>query len=439
MISTRGPNRRVVVTGLGVISPLGNRPDAFWSSIMEGTSGVRRLRSLPTDGLPVVFGGESIDFTGDAADFGVTDKQAARAIKKSLKVMCREVMMGVAAAQLALIDADLSAERRDPDRTGVVYASDYIQTSPFDLVDAIRACLGADGVLQLKQWSANGIGKIDPLWLLKYLPNMPASHIAILNDLRGPSNSLTVREAGANLAVAEAYWSIARGNTDAMIAGATGSRIHPLCSTRAALREPLARGDDPAVLCRPFDRGRSGMVLGEGAGALVLEERERAIRRGAVIWGEITGYGSSAVLGLDHPDHGRRAMRNALAGALASSEHAASDIGHVHAHGLGTIESDIAEARAIADLFGPNTVPVIACKSYFGNLGAAGGMVELIASLLAMRNGRSIPVRNYRDPDPECPVAVVIDADTAPGDRFINLSVSPQGQASAILIDRASA
>src|SRR5262249_45597303 len=147
---------------------------------------------------------------------------------------------------------------------------------------------------------ADGLKKVDPLWLLKYLPNMPASHIAIYNDLRGPSNSLIHREASANLSLAEAYCTIQRGSAETIVTGATGTRIHPIRTVHVNLQEQVANnGMEPARLSRPFDKLRSGMVLGEGAAALVLEELELAQSRGVKIYGEIIGYGSSSVISRD--------------------------------------------------------------------------------------------------------------------------------------------
>ncbi len=436
MVSTGSAQRRVVITGMGLISPLGNNPAALWSAIEEGRSGIGPLRSIAGEALPVRFGGEAWDFGGDAEDFGTLDKQTTRTIKKALKVMCREIVMGVAAAQLALADSQLAADQRDPDRTGVVYASDYIMTTPGELAAGIQACVDEQGEFQFARWATDGLTKVDPLWLLKFLPNMPASHIAILNDLRGPNNSVTVREAGANLAIAEAYCTIERGHADVMLAGATGTRIHPVRTVHVALQETLAQGDDPHTLSRPFDRRRTGMVLGEGAGALVLEELSHAQRRGAKIWGEITGYGSSTVFHLNGADGRSQALSNSLSDALRTAGRTPDRLGHVHAHGLSTVDADIAEAQAIAEVLGPARVPVTSGKSYFGNLGAGSGLVEVITSVLALAHQQPIPLLNFEEADAACPVEVMTRETAGPGDSFVNLNVSPQGQASAVLVEQ---
>jgi 3-oxoacyl-[acyl-carrier-protein] synthase II len=279
--------------------------------------------------------------------------------------------------------------------------------------------------------------KMSPLWLLKYLPNMPASHVAIYNDLRGPNNSLTLREAVPNVAVGEAYQAIARDRADVMIAGATGTRLHPMKMIHVVQNEELASGNGPPeTACRPFDRDRTGMVLGEGAGAVILEERSRAERRGATIFGEVLGTASSASVGPNLVARRGEAIATALASVLRTTGLAPEALGHVQAHGLGTRTCDSEEAQAIDRVLGAraNAIPVTAAKSFFGNLGAGSGMVELIAGVLAMKHGQLFPVLNYKTPDPECPVSVVTGSDTGPGNSFVNLSVTPQGQASASVV-----
>ena len=432
-------SRRVVITGLGLVSPLGNSVESFWNALVSGRSGVTYLQDLPADALPMAWGAEALDFTGKIDDFGILQKDQKRLIRKGIKVMCREIQMGVAAAQKALAAAGLKPGDYDPERTGVVFGSDYILTTPQEFIDGVRSCLGDERQFEFDKWASQGLPKVTPLWLLKYLPNMPASHIAIYNDLRGPSNSLTMREASGNLAIGEAHQLIARGSADTILAGATGTRVHPLRTVHVVLQEELAtEGDDPSRVCRPFDRDRSGMVLGEGAGAIVLESLETAQRRGARILAEIVGGGSSAVMDGRGIANCQVATRNVLRQSLHSAQLTPDDVGHVHAHGLSTRRNDAAEAQAIDSVFGQRRrpVPVVAAKSFMGNPGAAGGVIELIASVLSMEHGRLFPVLNYETPDPECPVHVVRTEDTSPGDAFINVNITPQGQASAVVVSR---
>jgi 3-oxoacyl-[acyl-carrier-protein] synthase II len=221
-----------------------------------------------------------------------------------------------------------------------------------------------------------------------------------------------------------------------MLAGATGTRVHPMKMVHALTQEEVAgNGVDAASASRPFDLNRSGMVLGEGAGTIVLEELETARARGARIYAEVVGTASSSVASKEGISHRETALANVMAGSLRDAGCKPADVGHVHAHGLSTRSCDEDEARAIRRVFenGSGKVPITAAKSYFGNLGAASGLVELIASVLALKHGRLFPVLNYDTPDPRCPLHVVAQ-EAAPGASFLNVNVTPQGQASAVLV-----
>ena len=426
--------RRVVITGVGVVSPLGLEPEVMLSRLRSGESGIGAFSRIPHGVLRIDHGAEANDFTGDIEDYGPLDKMLKRTIRKGTKVMCREIEMGVAVAQRALADSGLTEESRDRDRTGVIFGCDYIMSLPEEFTAGIAKCLDEEGQFQISEWGQTGKPEVNPLWLLKYLPNMPASHVAIYNDLRGPNNSITLREAAAGAATAEAFSTIQRGHADALIVGATGSRIHPLRTLHAYLQEQLAGpSEDPTTMSRPFDQTRDGSVLGEGAGAMVLESYEHATKRGAKILGEVVGYGSSAVGGSNHSDYQKCAIANALRSALGNAD--PSTIGHLHAHGLGTKEGDQQEAAAIAEVFGDiaQQPPVTTAKGHFGNLGAGSGMVEMIASVLSL-GGELFPIRNLTQLDSDCPIHACQGAGVSAGDSFINVNITPQGQATAIRI-----
>ena len=428
--------RRIVITGVGLIGPLGNSSQSLWDALIHGKSGVAHLSRVPTNFLSTKIGGEARGFTGDISEFGELEKGTKRSIKKGLKLMCREIQMGVAASQLAIADAQLDLPNLDPNRIGTMFGSDYIMTMPEEYLSGIRTCIGDDGKFDFSVWAEKGIPEVEPLWLLKYLPNMPASHVAIYNDLRGPSNSLTVREASSNLSVSEAFTTLNRGIADIMIAGSTGSKIHPLRTVHVALQEPLAVGDeDPASACRPFDVDRKGAIIGEGAGVVVLEELNHATQRGATILGEVVGYASgSACDAHGHADY-ETVVTHTLKNCLKSGDLTPDQLGHVHAHGLSTTDCDLGEAKAISNVMGDVKVPVVAAKSHMGNLGAGSGMVELIASLLAFQHDQLFPILNLDQLDPACPIHPVVEV-SKPGDSFININVTPQGQASAIAVRR---
>ena len=437
MISARQSTRRVVITGMGVICPLGNTKEALWDALDNGRSGVGPLTSVPTDHLPMSFAAEARYFQGRIEDFGPLEGDQKKAIRKGLKTICREAQMGIAAAQLALADAGLALGKYDPERTGVVFGSDYMITAPEEFTAPVRHCLGEDDQFEFKRWAKQGLPQMSPLWLLKYLPNMPASHLAIYNDLRGPNNSLTLREASSNLAIGEAYRTIQRGSADTILAGATGTWVHPVKAMHAILQQEVAAdGCSPEKACRPFDLHRTGMVLGEGAGTFVLEELGIARARRATIYGEVVGSASCQVADRNFVARRDVALANVMRAALRDAHATIDDVGHIHAHGLGTRGSDSAEAQAICQVLGDRTprTPVVAAKSYFGNLGAGSGVVEAMASTLALQHGRLFPVLNYETADPECPIAVVTSHRAKPGRSFLNLSVTAQGQASCVMI-----
>jgi 3-oxoacyl-[acyl-carrier-protein] synthase II len=424
---------------MGVVSPLGNTKDVLWKALAERRSGVEPLPGAPAKGLPVRFGGEARQFTGEIDDFGPLDKEPKKAIRKGLKVMCRECQMGVAAAQGALIDARVKPGSLDPDRTGISFGADYMLSVPEEFTAGIVQCLDEHGQFQFSRWGGEGMTKMSPLWLLKYLPNMPASHLAIYNDFRGPNNSLTMREAAANAAAGEALQIILRGSADTMLVGATGTRLHLMKMVHTVQQEEVFLGDgDPAAASRPFDRDRQGMVLGEGAGAILLEDLGHAQARGATIYGELLSAATSSVAGPRLVAQRGRAMQNVLQAVLQSAGASVDDVGHLHAHGLSTHTGDVEEAGAIGEVFAARRtpLPVTAAKSYFGNLGAGSGMVELIASLLAIKHDHLFPILNYTTIDPQCPVSAVRNGDGRPGASFINLNVTPQGQASAVMVRR---
>ncbi|MCE9607757.1 MAG: beta-ketoacyl-[acyl-carrier-protein] synthase family protein [Planctomycetia bacterium] len=442
-MSSPSPTRRVAITGLGLISPLGNSHQALWEGLSSGRSGISPLENGQGAALAAPFAGVCRDFHGDIDDFGNVEGDKKKAIRKGLKVMCRECQMGVAAAERALQDASLSLTGRDPERCGVVFGTDYMLSEPEEFGSGILACTDEERKFQFEKWAQQGMTKMTPLWLLKYLPNMPASHIAIYNDLRGPNNSLTLREAAGNLAVGEALRVIQRGHADVMVAGATGTRIHTMKAVHASLQEELAPGTgphgviEPAKACRPFDADRTGAVLAEGSGVVILEELEHARARGATIYAELSGAGSSTAADKNRVALRDLALANAIRATLRDAGATPFAVGHIQAHGLGTHGSDEAEARAIRDVFsgaGVN-VPVTAAKSYFGNLGAGSGMVELIAGVLSLYHDLLFPTLNYDKPDANCELNIVREA-KSPGNSFLNLSVTPQGQASSVFVKR---
>ncbi len=430
--------RQVVITGVGIVCPLGIGFDTFAVNLLSGKSGVGQLECTPFSGAPHNVGAEIKDFNETTAK-----NQYLKAQRKSIKVMCREIQFGVASASLAIENSKLDLDNINHERFGVGFGANLMFSPPQVLKDAAWTCVSTDDPsfsFQYEDWGGKGLRSLEPLWLLRYLPNMPACHIGIYADARGPSNSITLNEASGNLAVSEAYHVIQRDLADVMIAGTTGTKIHAVKSMHAALWDILAEhgNDPPATWSRPFDKSRTGEVIAEGACSLILEEEEHAKKRGAVILGRILGAGSSCAFDRNGHVCVTRALVNAMKAALRDSGLTPDQIGHINAHGLGTPQMDKDEADAIHEVFGSlaEKTPVTALKSSLGNSGASCGTIEIAGSLAGMKEGVVPPTLNYRVPDPECRLNIVSDKPRAVSSRiFLNVNVTSMGQASALVVD----
>ncbi len=410
---------------MGLISPIGASPAAFWQSLCEGRSGVKPIKTFDASGLPVRIAGEIPDF--DARDY-VEKKD-----RKSLKMMARTIQLAVAGAQKALEDGQVDKSKLDKTRFGVEFGAGLIASELPELLDAARVSANCQpGVVDLEKWGAQGIPIIQPMWMLKYLPNMLASHVSILHDAQGPNNSITESDAASLLALGEAYRILLRDGADFFLVGGAESKINPLSMVRQCLFEPLSRrNEEPDRACRPFDRGRDGLVIGEGAAVYVLEDLEHARRRGARIDAEIVGFGAA----FDRRQDGcgiARAVRAALADAGIGPE----DVDHVNAHGLATREADAVEARGLAAVFG-DRVPVVAYKGSFGNLGAGGGALEMAGSVLGLREGVLPPTCNFEQADPDCPVRVLAGTPrTVSRPHAVKVGFTQMGQCAALVLRR---
>jgi len=415
--------RDVVITGIGVVSPIGIGREAFWNGLVEGHSGVGPLTSFDTSEMPVRFGGQIRDF----------DPKLYVRPRKSLKVMSREIQLGFTAADLALIDAGLPEAGVAPERFGVIFGADMIYTDLADVEGPFRTCR-ADGRFHFDRWAEAAAADLYPLWLLKHLPNMIASHVAIAHDARGPNNTIVLGDVSSLLAIAEAASIIARGAADVMIAGGAGCRLHPLALLARGETLLSHRHEGCEQACRPFDRDRDGMVNGEGAGAFVLESAEHARRRQASPWARI-----AATVCRHEPRRTRtaplegRSLAAAIRGALAVTGVTPADLSHVNANGLATPTEDRLEAEAISKTLG--RVPVTAPKGSFGHLGAGSGAVELAASILGLEHGLIPPTCNHESTAADCPVDVVHGQPRPAGPgAILKVNVARTGQAAATVV-----
>ena len=390
---------RIVITGVGVVSPVGIGKTAFWENLSAGKSGIDFLRAFPNMDLPSKLAAEVKDF----------DPLKYIRQKKMLKVMSRDIQLGVASANLAMDDCGLERGDVDPERLGVEFGAGRISITPSELVEAAALC-AEENIFEFTRWGEDSMGEICPLWLLKHLPNMPACHVAIEHDARGPNNTITSRDSSALLALDEAVGVITRGAADVMLVGACSSNIHPVDIARLTLFDSLSRRtDDPSRACRPFDMDRDGCIVGEGAASFVVERYEHAVARGANIYAEVLGVAAGCDgRGINNGAGGTGIVR-AVQSALRKARIDPAEIGHINAHGKSTQRDDCVEARAYHRALGAaaERIPVTGLKCYVGNFDAGSGAVELAGSILALRQGLVPMTLNYETPDPNCRLNVI--------------------------------
>jgi len=419
---------RTVVTGIGVVSPVGIGKTEFWNNLLKGKTGIGLLRAFSSENLPSKLAAEIPDFQ--------PEKYIRE--KKFIKVMSRDIQLGVSAASLATKDARIANGNIAPERLGVVFGAGRMSTTPQELVQAVNHNTQGRGDFEFTRWGEDSMGQIAPLWLIRQLPNMPACHISIEHNAQGPNNTITSRDSSALLALDEAIRVIQRGAADCMIVGATGSNIHPLDITKLSLFEGLSqRDDDPSRACRPFDYNRDGTIVGEGAAAFVIESYEHAVKRGAEIYAEVLGVGA----GCDGKGYsngaGGTGLVRAIDAAFRRSNIQPTELGHINAHGKSTKRDDWVEAKAIRRSFGNSVdrVPVTALKSYFGHCDAGSGAVELAGSLMAMHTGELPMTLNYETPDPDCRLNVVHDGPLKlPTRTALTLNRTAMGQSAAAIL-----
>jgi 3-oxoacyl-[acyl-carrier-protein] synthase II len=404
----------VVITGMGIVSPIGIGRQAFWDALCRGQSGIAPIQSFDAAELPVCIAGEVRDF----------EPKRHVAQRKQLKVMSRDAQLGVAAAALACTDAGIAPGKIDSNRFGVVLGADRICTALDDSEPTYLPCL-IDGRFDFSLFGTVGMAGTFPLNFLKVLPNMIASHVSIFHDARGPNNTIHQAEVSGLLAVAEAADVIRRGAADIMLAGGASAQLNPFDCVRHNVMGILSRRqDDPTAAMRPFDADRDGQVFGEGAAVFVLESRRHAEARGAHLRACIRAAASTCDPRRSQNGVGM-GLRRAMQLVLERAEVSPQQLAHINAHGLSTREDDAIEARTIFAV-APET-PVTAPKSYFGNLGAVGGTMEMAVSVLALNAKLTPPTLNYRRPDPACPI------------RVIHGEPASRSQTAALLINRTQA
>lgn len=406
--------RRVAITGLGVVSPLGIGIEEHWASLISPRSAITRSKRLADQGFPV-------DVAAEIAEESLR-QHLNRLPKKQLKLYSRVTLFGMIASSLAAEDAGLGSEQVDPTRIGV-FLGTFFTVLDFSVLLKWMAATESKEVAQtldLPRANEYCITSINPMdYSLKTMPNLAAGHIAIAHNAQGFCRVIADGCTGGLQAVGQAYLAIKEDQLDLALCGGAEAPLEEWVFINLCTLDFLARGDDdPDKSCRPFDACRSGTVLGEGAGIFVLEELGHARRRGAKIYGEIMGFGSSAgdrsIYQLSVKDRSSPgvldfrvdgiAKRLGLAMRTALAEAGADKVELIAANGDSTKTHDLAETQAIKKVFGPTAreIPISATKAMHGHLVSASGAVELMTCLAALKQGIIPPTINLRNPDPLC-------------------------------------
>src|SRR5919201_4179126 len=371
--------RRVAVTGLGAVTPLGNDAPSTWQADVEGRSGVDFIRAFDPNGFPVRIAAEVKDFDPAVVVGG-----------KDARKLDRNVVLAVAAARESLADSGLAIE--DPARVGVVVGS------------AIGGLIGI--AEQHSTMLERGPDRVAPWFIPSVLVDTASGQIAIDLGLRGLNYAPVSACATGSHAVGEAAEIIRRGDADIVLAGGTEACMHPLILAGfCAMRGLVAEDEHPPRASRPFDATRAGFVMGEGACVLALEDLERARARGARIYAEVLGYGASNdAYHLAAPDPDSVGVAEMMRAALERSGVAPERVGYINAHGTSTPLGDAAETKAIKDVFGPHAygLAVSSTKSMLGHCFGAAGAIEALMCVMALRDGKLPPTMNYEHPDPAC-------------------------------------
>jgi 3-oxoacyl-[acyl-carrier-protein] synthase II len=408
--------KRVAVTGVGAVSPLGLDAPSTWRAAVAGESGIGWISTFDTDGLPVRIAGE-------VSGFDATQVVSAKEARK----LERNVLFGVAAGREAMADAGLTGF--DPTRVGIVFGS---------------AIGGVPGILeQADTLRERGPGRVSPNFLPNVLVDSTSGQLAISLGIKGPNYAVVSACATGSNAVGEAAEMIKRGDADAVLAGGTEACLVPLILAGfTAMRGLAAEDEHPPHASRPFDATRAGFVMAEGSGALLLEDWEDAERRGADIYAEVLGDGASNdAHHMAQPEPEATGVAAMMSSALARAGVEPARVGYINAHGTSTPLGDAAETRAIKQVFGAHAyeLAVSSTKSMTGHTFGAAGAIEAIMCVLALRDGVLPPTINYREPDPECDLDYVPnEARRAQVDVALSNAMGLGGHNGCVLLGRAA-
>ncbi len=429
---------RVVITGLGAVTPLGLTVGDTWAALCAGKCGIDKITAFD----PVGF---SCKLAGQVPDYKIRD-YVPKTFRKAVKLMSRDIELAIMAAGEALTSSGLITKGIDPEninvnpeRMAINLGAGLISCDLVELAPAVAASI-ADGNFDIHKWGKEGLEMVTPLWLLKYLPNMLACHIGIIHDIQGPSNSITCAETSAHLAIAEASQIIARGAGDIALAGGTEAKVNPIVMIRQCLlkRATDQNNDEPASACRPFDADAKGSVFGEAAGIVILENLENAEKRGAKILAEVVGIGQSNNINpqYEHLEPDGKGIEIAIKKAMADAQIVPEDLDLIIPHGTGIPADDLAEAKAVQTALGEavTRTSVWPTKSMLSNTGAASGAVDVIAAVCAMSEGKIPPAKNCDTRADGCDLNIVSKLQEKTIRYALSCSYTYGGQTAALIL-----
>ena len=432
--------RRVAITGIGVVTAAGIGMESLWQALLEGRQCIKPIDVFDPSGFPCrVAGSLGVDFSAR--------KFVPKSYRKAVKVMARDIEIAVACADLAVKDAGLVTRAEGGDtmtvpsrKLGCNIGAGLISADLNELGEAVTTAV-TDGKFDQKTWGRSGINNLTPLWLLKYLPNMLACHVTIIHGCEGPSNAITCEDASGQLSVGEAARWIQRGEADAVIAGAAECKLTPMGLLRQCLvnRVCTSRNDDPGGSCRPFDVEHDGTVVGEGGGLMVLEEMDHAQKRGAKIHAELVGFGAAcdpAGVDLDTPTAG--GMDRAVAAAAADAGIGTEEIDVVVAHGTGVKGEDDLEAQAWASALGDGKTraAVTAVTGTIGSLYAGDGGASLGVAAACLRDQVVPGTLNFTGPSNDCGLGLSAETREGAFEYAVCGAFSLGGQSAACILKK---
>ena len=429
---------RVVITGLGAVTPLGLTVGETWSALFAGKCGIDKITAFD----PVGF---SCKLAGQVPEYKIRD-YVPKTFRKAVKLMSRDIELAIMAAGEALTSSGLITKGIDPEninvnpeRMAINLGAGLISCDLVELAPAVAASI-TDHKFDIHKWGKEGLEMVTPLWLLKYLPNMLACHVGIIHDIQGPSNSITCAETSAHLAIAEAAQIIARGASDIALAGGTEAKVNPIVMIRQCLlkRATDQNNDKPASACRPFDADAKGSVFGEAAGIVILENLENAEKRGAKILAEVVGIGQSNNINpqYEHLEPDGKGIEIAIKKAMADAQIGPEELDLIIPHGTGIPADDLAEARAIRAALGEaaSRASVWPTKSMLSNTGAASGAVDVIAAVCAMSEGKIPPAKNCETRADGCDLNIVSKLQEKKIRYALSCSYTYGGQTAAVIL-----